>query len=71
MSRPPPLTAGEGNEKADVAAKAALNLPHANLGIPFTDLKFQIDKYIISNWQDEWNNVEASKLHSVKPVMGD
>ena len=40
-----------GNEKADLAAKAASNLPHANLGIPHTGLNFQIDKYIISNWQ--------------------
>ena len=39
-----------GNQKADLAAKATLNLPHANLGILYTDLKFQIGKYIMSNW---------------------
>ena len=50
-------TTNKHNEKADLAAKAALNLPRANLGIPYTDLKFQIDKYIMPNWQDEWNNV--------------
>ena len=60
-----------GNEKADLAAKAALDLPHADLGFPYTDLKFQIDKYIISNWQDEWNNVGANKLCAVKPVLSD
>ena len=36
------------NEKADLAAKAALNLPCANLGIVYTDLKFHIDKYVMS-----------------------
>ena len=54
-----------------MAAKAALNLSHANLGIPYADLKYQIDKYIICNWQDEWNNVGANKLRSVKPVLED
>ena len=31
-----------GNEKADLAAKAALNLPHTDLGIPYTDLKYEL-----------------------------
>ena len=60
-----------GSEKADLATKAALNLPHANLWIPFRDFKFQIDKCIISNRQDEGNNVEANRFCSVKPLLGD
>ena len=41
---------------------AALNLAHAKQGISYTDLKFHIDKYIMSNWHDDWNNVGANKL---------
>ena len=48
-------------QKATLAAKAALNL----LGILHTDLKFIINKYIIFNWQDEWNNMGTNKLCSV------
>ena len=48
---------------------AALNLSHANQAIPYTDCKFHIDKYIMSNWQDEWSNVGANKLHSANPVL--
>ena len=29
--------------------KTALNLSHANLSIPYTDIKFHVDKYIMSN----------------------
>ena len=42
-----------GDEKAELAAKTALNLLHGNLGIPYTELKFHIDKNIMFNWQDE------------------
>ena len=48
---------------------STLNLPHANLGIPYTDLKHHINKYITLNWQDEWNDAGSNKLHSVKPVL--
>ena len=60
-----------GNEKADSAAKSALDLPRAMAGIPYTDLKYIINQYIFSTWQDDWNGVVANKLHSVKPVLGD
>ena len=49
-----------------------MNLPHANPGVPYsiyTELKFHIDKCIMSNWQDEWNSAGANKLYSVKPVL--
>ena len=32
-----------GNEKADSAAKSALDLPHAKVGVPCTDLKYIIN----------------------------
>ena len=34
----------KGNEKADSAAKSALDLPHAEVGVPYTDFK-----HLISN----------------------
>ena len=59
------------NEKADFAAKSALDLPHVKGGVPYTDFKHQINQYIISTWQGDWNGVVVNKLHSVKPVLGD
>ena len=59
------------NEKADSAAKSTLDLPHAQVGVPYTDFKHLIRQYIFSTWQDDLNGVVANKLHSVTPVMGD
>ena len=61
----------KGNEKADSAAKSAVELPHAKVGVPYTDFKYLISQYIFSTWQDDWNGVVMNKLHSVKPVLGD
>ena len=60
-----------GNERADSTAKSALDLPHAKIGVPYTDFKRCISQYILSTWQDDWNGAVANKLHSVKPVLGD
>ena len=38
-----------GNEKADSAAKSALDLPHAQVGVPYTDFKLLISQYIFSH----------------------
>ena len=54
-----------GNEKS------ALDLPHAKVGVPYTDFKHLISQYIFSTWQDDWNGALVIKLHSVKPVLGD
>ena len=66
----PNHTGIKGNEKADSAAKSALDLPRAKVGVPYNDFK-HIDQYIFSTWQDDWNGAVAKKLHSVKPVLGD
>ena len=42
-----------GNEKAESAAKSALDLPRAKVGVPYTDLKYIINQYIFSTWQDD------------------
>ena len=60
-----------GNERADSAAKSALDLPHANVGVHCNDFKPCISQYILSTWQDDWNGAVANKLHSVKPVLRD
>ena len=43
----------KGNEKADSAVKSALDLPHAQVGVPYTDFKHLISQYIFSTWK-EW-----------------
>ena len=53
-----------GNEKADSAARSALDLPRAKVSVPYTDIKY-------STWQDDWNGAVVNKFHSVKPVLGD
>ena len=60
-----------GNERADVSANSALGLPHARVGVPYSNFKHCINQYILSTWQDDWNGAVANKLHSVKLVLGD
>ena len=64
----PPILVLEVTKKADSAAKSALELPHAKVGVPYTDFKHWISQYILSTWQDDWNGAVANKLHYVKPV---
>ena len=59
-----------GNARADLAAKSALDLPRAKVGVPYTDFKHLISQYIFSTWQNVWNGAVVNKLHSVKPVLG-
>ena len=35
----------KGNKKADSAAKSALDLPHAQVGVPYTDFKHLISVF--------------------------
>ena len=67
----PSHTGIRGNEKADSAAKSALDLPRAKVGVPYTDFKYLISQYIFSTWQYDWNGAVMNKLHSVKPVLGE
>ena len=53
-----------GNKNADSAAKSALDLPHAKIGVPYNDFKHCVSQYILSTLQGDWNG-------SVKPVLGD
>ena len=64
----PSHTGIRGNKKADFAAKTALDLPRAKVGVPYTDFKYLIGQYIFST---DWNGAVMNKLHSVKPVLGE
>ena len=55
----PSHTGIKGNQKADSAAKSALDLPRAKVGVPHTDCKHLISQYIFSTWQDDWNGVRS------------
>ena len=60
----------KGNEKADFAAKSALDFPLTKVGVLYSDFKHCISQYILSTWQDDWNGAVENKLHYVKPVIG-
>ena len=49
----PRHTGIKGNEKADFAAKSALDLPRTKVGVPYTNFKHLISQYIFSTWQDD------------------
>jgi len=60
-----------GNEKADKAAKSALNKPILRIPIPFrpTDLKPIINKYIHKKWQQTWNSQTQNRLYQIYPTI--
>ena len=45
----PSHTGIKGNEKADSAAKSALDLPRTKVGVPYNDFKHCINQYILDN----------------------
>ena len=59
-----------GNERADSAAKAALDLRPDNICIPYTDLKPQINKLFFAKWQQRWNNNINNKFFQITPTLG-
>ena len=67
----PSYIGNRSNEKADFAAKSALEMPRTKVVVPYNDFKHCISQYILSTWQDDWNGAVANKLHSAKPVLGD
>ena len=60
-----------GNEKADKAAKMALQLDvSGNVKLPYTDLKQSITKHFTKIWQEKWSQTPLNKLRSIKPLLG-
>mgnify|MGYP001164295061 CR=1 FL=1 len=59
----------QGNEVADGAAKASLNMQPADAKVPYTDSKPLINKYVHDKWQSQWNLQIENKLHEIKPII--
>jgi len=59
-----------GNDRADTAAKAALNLPVTNMKLPASELIPLMSQFCIKEWQDIWNCCVNNKLHDVYPCVG-
>ena len=60
-----------GNEKADSAAKSALDLTPDKSRIPYTDLKPTINKFLHTKWQQQRRNNIHNKLFQILPTLGE
>ena len=60
-----------GNERADSAAKSALDLTPDKSRIPYTDLKPTINKFLHTKWQQQWSNNIHNKLFQIQPTLGE
>ena len=59
-----------GNEKADQAAKSALNLPNiTSYPLPYSDITSSIKKHLFTSWQHLWHNSASNKLHNINPTL--
>ena len=60
------------NDQADKAARSTINLTtEKKFKIPQTDFKIKINKYILQQRQQRWNNNENNKLLEIKPTLGE
>ena len=59
----------QGNERADRAAKKALQTCISNTKIPYTDLKPLINKFIIKKWLKSWDDQTQNKLHHIQDII--
>jgi len=59
-----------GNEMADEAAKAALDIPHGqNMKIPFSDFKCRTIQWVGQEWKIKWDEEVGNKLFEIKPDL--
>ena len=58
-----------GNERADSAAKSALDLSPEILSIPYTDLKLTISKFLRTKWQQQWDINIHNKLYQIQSIL--
>ena len=59
------------NDQADKAARSTINLTtEKKFKIPYTDFKMKINKYILQQRQQHWNNDENNKLLEIKLTWG-
>jgi len=59
-----------GNEKADAAAKSALNLPVTATRYPARDLLPRVNSLCQREWQRAWDEQTSNKLFEIKPLIG-
>ena len=60
-----------GNERANSAAKAALQKDVSDCLILYTDAYQYISQYVCDLWQIEWETAVNNKLHVTKPLIGE
>ena len=60
-----------GNERADSAAKAALQKVVSDCLISYTDAYQYISQYVRDLWQSEWDTAVNNKLYATKPLIGE
>jgi len=58
-----------GNEDADIAAKAGLDVATTNMRFPVSDLLTCANQLCVREWQKLWNQCTSSKLYSVQPAI--
>lgn len=58
-----------GNERADTAARDALDLEISDCQIPPSDFKPVINLYITNKWQKEWDGNKNNKLYEINPSI--
>ena len=64
------ITGITGNEKADQAAKSALNLRNiTSYPLPYSDITSSIEKHLFTIWQHLWHNSTINKLHNIYPTL--
>ena len=61
----------KGNERADSAAKSALDLSPKVISIPYTDLKPIIRKFLHKKWQPRLDMNINNKLFQIPPTLGE
>ena len=60
-----------GDLAADSTAKDALKGNILDELIPFSDLKFSVNKYLSKLWQLDWDKFLENKLHKIFPHLKD
>jgi len=59
-----------GNEDADIAAKAGLDVIITNMRFPVSDLLTCVNHLCVIEWQQLWNQCTSNKLYSLQPAVG-
>ena len=61
----------DGNERADIAAKQAAEMPPSHdVKIPASDLIHTAKTHMLSEWQKRWSDQHLSKMKCIKPTIG-